>query len=811
MKKLFFVLLCIIFSSQIFAQDVFIIRGHISDSTSLVDIPYATVSLTNNADSLFIKKMASSGDGKFEISVKSVGDYLLTIESIGYEIYSQKISTQNNKLIDLGKIQIKEVSTTLNAVQISAMKPLVKVEADKITYNTESDPEAKSLNALDLLRKVPLISVDGDDNVKIKGNGNFKIHINGRPSSAANSNQKEFLRNLPASSIKNIEVITSPGAKYDAEGVGGILNIITNTKSADGYNGSISTRLVTIGRYVGSIYFSATKGKFSFSTNLSGGSGLKMKNRSVSHRDFYSNPDLLFTEKLETNTYSNDYLWGNGEMSYEIDSLNLISGSFDFYAGTYRTDNSASSESFNSAHILNQSYRQNAIGFSTWSGPAGNLNYQHQFKKNKEQLLTFSYLYNSNANSDNNKTDIINILNITPYEQQSINDAIGSEHTFQADFVYPFQNKDKLETGIKYIYRLNKSETDYFNFDNDLNQFVLNDSLQTDFNHTQNIEAFYISYNKTIGKFGTKAGARLENSIMSGTFESEANTDFTNRSFEIVPSASISYNLSEKQSISMAYNMRIQRPDIWYLNPYINTSDRQNISYGNPNLDPERFHNINLNYNFFGQKLSLSLSFTESISNNAIDEVITIDSANVATTTYYNINKISNSFISANINWRITPKISFILNGNLEYSDIQSNITEQTSSGFGEGAWVDLQYKINQNFKISANAWYHDGVKSLQSDQLPFFSQGMTVSHDFLKNKLTVSLSGRNLFNKEMVWRSEDYDTNFYQQNRYYNPGRMAILSISYRFGEMKQGVKKVQRGIDNDDKKAGGKSSGGE
>ncbi len=662
-----------------------------------------------------------------------------------------------------------------------------------------------------MLRKVPLVSVDGDDNVSIKGKSNFKIHVNGRPSSVANNNPKEFLRNLPSSSIKNIEVITSPGAKYDAEVVGGILNIITLAKSSDGYSGSVNAGAGSTGTYRGGLYFAATIGKFGFSTNLTGSYRSPQNYRSEMIRENYLNPDMYYTNAIGNSQYKGYFSYGTGEISYEIDTLNLISGSFEYRYGTNKSESSTTTETFDINRVLNQSYEMNTIGSSMFGGSSGNLNYQHLYKNNKERILTFSYLYNSNPLKMSNTNELSGTQNFYSLLQKSDNEAISSEHTFQADYVQPFKNGSKLEGGIKYIRRLNNSKTDYFIYDTDLLLYIEDTTMINDFSQTQDIVALYTTYGKQIKKFNIKGGIRLENSVMNADFESESMDGFSNKSFEYVPSGAVSYAITDMQSINLAYNMRIQRPDIWYLNPYVQNTDPQNIRYGNPKLEPERFHTIDLSYSFFKPKFSLNLSLSESLSKNGIDEITSIDNNNVVTTTYFNVNNINQLHLSTYINWKPIEKLNLSLNSDMNYQIIESTIDQsQRTTGWGGNAYGSIQYTIMEGFKFTASSWVFKGTKSLNSNQEFYYSAGMNFSKEFFKKKLTLSLGAGDLLRIETKWGNEYFDVGFYQLTRYYYPGRMLRFNVTWRFGETNQQVKKTIRSINNDDKKSGGSGNTG-
>jgi outer membrane receptor protein involved in Fe transport len=410
--------------------------------------------------------------------------------------------------------------------------------------------------------------------------------------------------------------------------------------------------------------------------------------------------------------------------------------------------------------------------------------------------------------------ELSGIQNFYSQLQKSDNEAKSSEHTFQADYVQPFNNESKLESGIKYIRRLNNSKTDYFIYDPNLLLYVEDTAMINDFNQTQDIEAFYATYSKQIKKFNIKGGIRLEHSLMSADFESSSMDGFSNESFEYVPSGAVSFAITDMQSINLAYNMRIQRPDIWYLNPYVRNTDPKNVRFGNPKLEPERFHNIDLTYSFFNPKFNLNISLTESLSKNGIDEISSISNDNVVTTTYFNINNINQLHLSTFINWKPNSKLNFNLNSDMNYQIIESTIDQsQRTSGWGGNAYGSIQYTILEGFKFTASSWVFKGTRSLNSNQEFYYSAGMNFSKEFFKKKLTLSLGASNLLRKETKWGNENFDDGFYQVTRYYNPGRMLRFNLTWRFGETNQQVKKTIRSINNDDKKSGGggNTGGGE
>ncbi|MBP7181111.1 MAG: TonB-dependent receptor, partial [Dysgonomonadaceae bacterium] len=240
MKRTLLFIFISLFSFSLFAESLPTLKGKLVGPTEKEPLPYATVSIAKaNAPQSIIKKLATDEKGNFSTALSS-GKYILTFQFVGMKSLQQQIEIkEENSSIDLGTILLTESSTQLDEISVVAQKPLVKVDIDKLVYSAKDDPEATTSNVLDMLRKVPMVTVDGEDNIQLKGSSNYKIYLNGKPSNMISSNPSQVLKSMPANNVKDIEVITEPGAKYDAEGVGGIINIITDKRSDDGYSGSV--------------------------------------------------------------------------------------------------------------------------------------------------------------------------------------------------------------------------------------------------------------------------------------------------------------------------------------------------------------------------------------------------------------------------------------------------------------------------------------------------------------------------------------------------------------------------------------------
>jgi len=366
--------------------------------------------------------------------------------------------------------------------------------------------------------------------------------------------------------------------------------------------------------------------------------------------------------------------------------------------------------------------------------------------------------------------------------------------------------------GLKYILRKNISQTDVLVYDYDLLQYITDPTMKNDFDYTQNIFATYFSYAKKIRKFDLKMGIRVEDVFTNGAFTSLDYTDFKNTNMEVVPSATISYQINETNNVRLSYNKRIQRPSIWYLNPFIDNSDPLFIRYGNPNLDPERFHNFELNYGRFSGLGNINLTLYNSFSNNAIDRISKTEEG-VMTSTFSNVNQIRTWGLSSFFSLKLGKKINTSLNGSVNYNFLEgNNVDGLKNEGWGCNGYANIQYSIIPTLKVTAYGMLHQPPVRLQSRMSTFYNMGLSLGKDFFKSKMTLTVYARNLFWKEMSFSYKTIDPYFYQESQMYRAGRYFSISLRYKFGDMNSQVKKAKRGIRNDDVKSGegGGNNGG-
>jgi len=536
MKKYNFLLIFLtgmICASQIFGQSntqnisSTLIKGQVLDSLSNEVIAYATLSIAKKSDpEKPVKMLSTDADGKFQIDVAGEGAFLLSSQYIGKSSLNVTFQiTGKEKTIDLGKLLVHD-NQELGEVVVTAVKPLVQVDLDKISYSIEDDPDSKTNNVLDMMKKVPMVTVDADDNIQLRGSSSYKIYLDGKPSNMITNNPGQVLKSMPANMIKKIEVITDPGAKYDAEGVTGIINIITNKQPMGGYTGTLNAGANLRGSNLGA-YLTAKYGKFGLTGNYNYYYNKNPSSKSNLSRESFYDDVNNYLKTGGSNSYHGHGQYGSGELSYEIDTLNLIGVTFNLWGGNNNTQSVNTSRMLDVNNNPVYEYGTHSNSKSTYGSSEVNANYQRTFHK-KDELLTASYRLSLNPNDQSYNTQVDSILNYHDPSQKAATNADTKEHTFQLDYTTPIAKIHTIEAGVKYIIRISESGSYRDIFNSTTNEWIPFNSYIDQFHHRQDIFSGYGGYNVKYKKLGFKTGLRMENTRLNVEFPLDKTKNFDN-------------------------------------------------------------------------------------------------------------------------------------------------------------------------------------------------------------------------------------------------------------------------------------------
>jgi outer membrane receptor protein involved in Fe transport len=812
MKKILHQLLCIalfqLTTVCAFAQNSkATLSGSVKDSAGLKPLQYATVELYKQGQLTQALKMVYTNDkGKFSFASIDTGRYTLIISHTGFSEQQQDIELVATGNTELKDIALNTAPAALQGVVVKTRKPLIEQTDDKIIFNVENDPATKTETAIDILRKTPFVSVDGDNNVQVNGQSNFKVLLNGRETAMFAQNVKEALKGFPGALITKIEVITSPSAKYDAEGVGGVINIITKKKVV-GYNGSINTWYSSNGWYNINSNFSAKFGKVGMTLYYGAGGGLNVPGRSRMETISFI-PASAFKKRLllGDRRMTNFWNFGNAEVSWEVDSMNTLS----FYGNV--------SGGFNRNH-LNQT-----ITTSTWNGtdsisyydlgsrneyPTNSVgaDYIKKFKENKDKEFSIR----TNTEFGNSNTFLNSVMdNPVDLDRYVINNsrAINRQYTIQSDYTTPFKKERKLESGVKAILRRASSDFDSKERTNSIEDYKLNRDNTDHFQYNQDVYSAYSSFNFKLKKTGFRIGARLEHTEVDGDFVS-ATTKVSQSYTNLLPNVQATMKLSKVLTMVVTYSDRLQRPYIYNLNPFRNNNDPKNISYGNPDLDPQVIHSLAVQTRLMKGGTFAGVTFTGTYSNNMIVQYATFDArTGVTSTTSGNYGEEIGIGANGNISTKINKDWNVFVNGSIRWSQVKNKMRpSQTNDGFGGNANLNTSYSINKHFTASGYAgFYRQGV-SIQTQYPLNIWYGINAGYKLFKEKVTVSVGASNFFQKERDWKLQTTDPAFQYTSTSTMPFRGLSASLSWNFGKLTENVSK-KKGVNNDDLLSSGNNS---
>ncbi|MES2107817.1 MAG: TonB-dependent receptor [Bacteroidota bacterium] len=816
------VLLCCVCPVLVSAQNnqpqLITVSGSVADSAANRPIGLVTVVLQDPQTHAAVKSGLTKDDGSFSLKAPAGKTYQLALVFVGYSTKLVNINSSSSD-VDLGKLLLSSASSQLKEVSVIAARPLMKQEVDRITYDIQADPDSKQQTVLDMMRKVPLLSVDANDNIRLKGSGNYKILINGKESALMAKNPSDILKSMPAVNIDKIEVITTPPAKYDAEGLAGLINIITKRRVDQGYNVGMFTRLnSTFGPGV-NVNGTFKQGKFGMA--FFGGVGRSFNSTGGNKPTALGSTENIFANQntltQSGTTYQNGNIhYGGTELSFEIDTLNLLTASVNLFGENLHLNNQQLS-ALDSLEVIKQTYNWQNTGKTNSLGLDLAVNYQLGFKNSKNKLLTFSYKYSYAPNSqfnDNMFSDRFNYPVSAFPDYQQYNKAGNRDHTVQLDYAGPLTKQIEIEAGAKGILRSNYSNFHVDDRDTIGRQYLTNSQLTNDFTYHQDIYSLYNSYQLKMDKWAGKVGLRLERTAISADFVSAGVTTAPSYN-NLIPSVSIQ-RAFENSSINLGFTQRIQRPGIFQLNPFVDRSNPAFITTGNPALKPELDNTFDLTYSNFA-KGSVNIDLSYAFSNNSIQNVSSLQVQNinnrldtVTYTTFQNLGTNKTLGLNVNTNLSLSKNLTLSLNGQFNYIQLSgifdSNAYKNhgfTGSGFG-----NVRYRFgNSGYAFSFNAGYFSGTINLQGRTADNIFNQYLFTKDFLNKKLTIGLAANNPYSKFYTYRTTIRSADFYQTTYTQTYNRSFALRFNYRFGKLKADIKKNAHGIENDDTK--GKDNG--
>jgi outer membrane receptor protein involved in Fe transport len=795
------------FSVLSHAQQTHKLEGVIVDSVSQSPVEFAAVGLWINGKPIDGTLTDEKGKFKFE-EVKS-GTYKLVVSFVGYKPMSIENIKMSDKNQNLGNVKLTGETQILDEVEVTGQASLVENRIDKLVYNADKDITNRGGTAEDVLRKVPMLTVDLDGNVSMRGSQNIRVLIDNKPSSIFASSVADALRQIPSDEIKSVEVITSPSAKYDGEGTAGIINIITKKNTLAGITGNVS---LGVG-YLGSFGFgnlSLRDKKWGISLQGGGRYSYNVRTDGYNNRTSFVNGTPTFLEQLDNNDSWRNYANYAVTFDYDFNKKNSVTLAYRNRFGNSRSEGTQNTTTKDANEQIVRQFERFVDNNRDNVTNTVDFTYIKKFE-NPDQEFNILAQWSENNRIENFDSKLNNVA-----FERSFNDGIDREVTLQLDYVQPLGKKAKWEMGAKGILRTVTSDGTFSEFRD--NQYVRRPDRENFLNYDQDVVAAYSSFTVQLPKdFGLQAGVRFERTLINADFKDVPDAEIPNYD-NFLPSINLTKKFNKVHQFRLSYTQRIQRPSIRFLNPFIDYSNPQDISFGRPTLNPELVDQFELNYNTYIKSNSINVSVYHRMTDNSITQVQDIireEGVDITRTTYGNIGLDRN--IGSNISLQLQPTKKMRIGGgfNAYYVYLDNRVLSNEGWNFSYNA--NASYSFKNGWGAQFFGFLRSPTVTLQGLRGAFNFHTFSVKKDFKNKKGSVGFGFENPLAKAIVIRSnfEDNtspDFSFTQESVRNIYRRSVRVDFQYSFGKMdaKGGrLFKRRKSVDNDDLKGGGDDDG--
>lgn len=763
------------------------ITALILDSLTKKPIDYASVSLTKAQDNKSVNGGVSDGKGKVSLQNVAPGEYKMLVGFMGYMTKTVQVRTTPEKPdLNAGTIYISPAESTLKEVAVVGQKALIENKVDKLVYNAEADITNAGGDATDVMRKVPMLSVDMSGNVQLRGSS-VRVLINGKPSGTMASSVADALKMIPAEQIKSVEVITSPSAKYDAEGSGGIINIITKKNTAEGTSGSVNATAGTRSNN-GAFNLNVKTGRLAVTSSLGVNHAYPQRSRVQTFNSSVLDGVTSTVHQDGSSNWSRVGYNGSAGLDYDVNAYNNFTTNVKL--------NSFSNGGPGSSDILvNDAFSRNIRDMDmSFKNLDWTMDYRKTSKREGEEFSVSAQLSTGRNSSDFSNRFVV--AGIPDVIVAGSNTGKNNEYTVQSDYVYPFSKVTTLEVGAKGIFR--NITSDY-------------DVAAQDFDYDQNVASAYGVFGfKLTKKITAKTGLRAEYTKIDGLAGNSLN--FDNDYFNLFPSLILSQTLKGMSTLKLSYNRRVQRPSLFYLNPFRNESDVFNPMEGNPKLKPELTDNIELGYSTFIKGSVINASVFYRSTRDVIESTIRPIGDNKNLTTYTNVGTSPSYGFNVFGSYNPKPKWTLMANFGLNTYEVNNSSTGvSTGTLLNYNAFLRSAYALPGGWSTELWGVLNSPRRTFQGKTDMMYFYGGAVKKEILNKKATIGLNMLNPLSRDLNIKTRNNTDNSEQLTDIHYPLRSFGLNFSYNFGKLKFTQKKSIR---NDDLKKeegqGGMQGGG-
>ncbi|MCE1163781.1 MAG: TonB-dependent receptor [Bacteroidetes bacterium] len=773
------------------------VTGTVYDFKDGTPLKEVTVRVLNVKDSSVVKGTVTDESGFFTVTGLKNGKYTLALSYIGYKNYYRKISFAEKSDISLDTIKLRTDGYSTDEIKVESDAPDMRLEDEKKVFDAEKLTSTKGGTALDVLKKVPMVDVDADDNVTLRGSTNVLILVDDKPMKFGS------LRQIPADAIKNVEIITNPSAKYEAEGVTGIINIVMQPKKDDvlGYNGYVYTgiRGELNGGYLGG-GVNIRKNKWSFFVN--GGGGIFKRTNDFISETYYDNPVYSFVSNSSGSGTSN-FGFGTLGAEYEISKGHAIGTEINFNPFKYDQNSNGHSREFFSSGLPKSLYDNGSSGNGYFTNFGASIYYNGKLKKPGHEL-NVDMFYGNDGNDNTNEQyqqyyDSLFVQLPLPNKQKSVTTNKNYNLRLQVDYTNPISDNTKLEAGYKGTYRSNDNDYTYDTLNYAYNGYIRSQDLTNHFKLNESINAVYATLSQKIKNFRIKLGLRAEHTHTHGELVTN-NYIFTKDYIDFFPTVSLSQKIGNSNELQLSYSRRITRPNIWRLNPFVNRYNNRYVNYGNPELLPEFTNSFELSHNFYSNFITVTTSVFYRQSYDVMTSYSYVQDSTTTVTTYKN--GAGSKSYGADLIVRSSALKFMTLNGTLSMYQSKFDASAVNDYKSEEGfTWrANVRSSINVFELFSIELFYNYTGKKFSAtgynDPMQNFDIG--INKELLKKKLTVGIRAEDVF-KTRKWGGENNGIGYRTVSSSTWDSRIFFINISYNFGNTDQYYQKSKRTKQNE------------
>ncbi|MFA5541068.1 MAG: outer membrane beta-barrel protein [Bacteroidales bacterium] len=812
MKRIIIGLLFLSLSSFTMAQTT-TIKGRVIDKNTKEKLVFVNCLLTESKDiNKQISGVAADSNGVFEFKNIKKKDMKLSISFVGYNKFEMDITSSMIKgnLLDLGDIEMVANDQSLDEVEVIALKDRITLDADKLTMNIDKNTATSVTNAFELLKKAPGVSIDNDDNLKLNGKGGVLIQFQGRDMKLPWNSMVQILKGIPSTQVDRFELIINPSAKYDAEGVAGIINILFKQEKTNGWNASLGSNLYYGERasILGDVNLNYVDDKWTSTLSFSTTRWAQYMETNSIKKTGNGLDTIRFIDNTKMDWKSENYNLNIGS-DYKINNKNTI-GFYLTYSNnntpklTYPTS-SIISVNRGGNYFDSLGYISNSTMYNNNNNILINANYLHKFDTLGQSLaFNFDLITNSSMDESGSNTKYYNFLinQVDPYKIEDLRNITNSSYysyNLRGDYFKPFSESLSLESGFKLAYTNVdndfKAKLDNVNQANKSNNFIFE----------ENINALYASLKKTFNsKSSMRLGLRAENTNIKG-HQVINDTSFTNSYYSLFPNLSLSHAFTDMSTLNFSYNLRISRPSYDNLNPFQQWLNDYTYKVGNPKLKPQYTHNLSLQHSFM---YVLFTNLTYSYTNDIVSEIpITANNGLINYSMPANIQNSHNLNLSVSTSIPVKPWLTVVayLSENYTNNNSQNEGFNFVNEAFSFVGYSSLSFTLPKKYKLDLSGYYTSGGTWGIFKYESFRGVNINANKSFFKEKLTISAGVNNLFARDAAKTSYSYQNTVWNQS---HKAQFRMYSVGVKFNFGKSINPKLNKKDDQFDDRTTGKKS---